>query len=187
MGNLRTDRSALLLAQHTDDEARIVTVDHNPEHGEAYSCTPLAARIERRVGETSPALFAADAPGSYDLIFIDADHSYEGVRRDTALGLPLVAPNGYIVWHDYANWGYFDGKNGVPEYLKELAQQRGLPLARVAGSELALHSPAWSVEGSLERARFYNALRAADKWSRAETIGIDPWHTELPRGVSVGE
>ena len=116
------------------------------------------------------AVIAADAPGSYDLIFIDADHSYEGVRHDTELALPLIAPTGYIVWHDYANWGYFDGKNGVPEYLKELTEQRGLLLARMAGSDLAFHSPAWGIEGSPERADYYRALRAAGKWDRVETI-----------------
>jgi predicted O-methyltransferase YrrM len=179
--------TALLLAQHTSEEARIVTVDRNPEHGEAYCCTPLAARIERRVGEIGPDLFASDAPGSYDLIFIDADHSYEGVRRDTTLALGLVAPTGYIVWHDYANWGYFDGKNGVPEYLKKLTEQRGLLLARVAGSDLAFHSPAWAVEGSPERAKYYKALQAASGWGHTGSIGIDQWHTALPRGVSVGE
>jgi hypothetical protein len=29
--------------------------------------------------------------------------------------LPLLSPTGIFVWHDYANWGRFSGKNGVPE------------------------------------------------------------------------
>jgi predicted O-methyltransferase YrrM len=39
----------------------------------------------------------------FDFIFIDADHSYEGVRRDTVIALNLVKTNGIIVWHDYGN------------------------------------------------------------------------------------
>ena len=47
--------TALSLAEHTDDEARIVTVDLDPRHGEAYRGNPLSAKIERRVGEISDA------------------------------------------------------------------------------------------------------------------------------------
>lgn len=166
--------TSLFLAQHTGDDARLVTVDQYPEHGEAYRDTPFAARIERRVGETGPALFAADAPGSYDLIFVDADHAYAGVRRDTELVLPLVSEHGYIVWHDYANWGYFDGKNGVPEYLRELSATR--PIARVLGSDLAIHSPAWGTEP--DRAAFERALVRGD----GGEVSVDPWQSGSVRG-----
>lgn len=168
--------TARFLAEHTAETARIVTVDRYPEHGEAYRNMPLAARIDRRVGETSAALFAADTPGSYDLIFVDADHAYEGVRRDTELVLPLVAAGGYLVWHDYANWGYFDGKNGVPEYLGELAAS-GLPIVHVLGSDLAIHSPAWATppgRAALERALVQSDGQAA--------VGEDPWQSESLRG-----
>ena len=36
----------------------------------------------------------------YDLIFIDGDHSYEGVQRDFELYQELLSPRGYIVFHD---------------------------------------------------------------------------------------
>ena len=36
----------------------------------------------------------------YDLIFIDGDHSYDGVRRDFELYQELLSPRGYIVFHD---------------------------------------------------------------------------------------
>lgn len=35
-------------------------------------------------------------------LLIDADHSYEGVRRDFESWLPHVAPGGMMVFHDYA-------------------------------------------------------------------------------------
>lgn len=164
--------TALYLAQHTPTDAQIVTVDQYPDHGEAYRHSPYAEKIERRVGKTSPELFAADLPGSYDLIFIDADHSYEGVKHDTELVLPLVAPNGFLVWHDYANWGYFDGKNGVPEYLGELASR--LPIAHVLGSDLAIYSPAWAAEKQIQ---FQQALQ-----EKLAPQQIDPWKTAAMRG-----
>jgi hypothetical protein len=164
--------TALLLAQHISPDAKIVTIDRDPEHGEAYRETSHANRIERRVGEVDRAMFAGDEPASYDLIFVDADHSYASVRNDTELVLPLLSPAGFVVWHDYANWGYFSGQNGVPEYLGELAAR--LPIGHVLGSTLAMHSPSWA--SGAGRECFRSAIQA-------ETGEIsDPWQGNLPRG-----
>lgn len=35
-----------------------------------------------------------------DLLFIDGDHSYDGVQRDVMAYLPLVRPGGYVALHD---------------------------------------------------------------------------------------
>lgn len=165
--------TALLLAQHISPDARIVTIDRQPDHGEAFRNTSHVSMIERRVGATDRAMFAQDGLASYDLIFVDADHSYESVRNDTELVLPLLSPAGFIVWHDYANWGYFSGENGVPEYLGELAAQ--LPIGHVAGSTLAIHSPSWISGAGRER------LRSATQ-GPARGFGADPWQGHLPRG-----
>src|ERR1700730_18260587 len=149
--------TALFLAQHISPDAKIVTIDRHPDHGEAYRKTSLARMIERRVGETDRAMFARDESASYDLIFVDADHSYLSVRNGTELVLPLLSPAGFIVWHDYANWGYFCGENGVPEYLKELGGR--LPIAHVQGTVLAIHSPSWIPAPGRER--FRSAMQAA--------------------------
>jgi predicted O-methyltransferase YrrM len=37
---------------------------------------------------------------NYDLIFIDGDHSYDGVKTDFELYKDLLSPRGYIVFHD---------------------------------------------------------------------------------------
>ena len=36
----------------------------------------------------------------FDFIFIDGDHSYEGVKRDFELYKELLSPRGYIAFHD---------------------------------------------------------------------------------------
>jgi predicted O-methyltransferase YrrM len=36
----------------------------------------------------------------YDLIFIDGDHSYKGVKRDFELYQELLSPRGHIIFHD---------------------------------------------------------------------------------------
>jgi len=72
-------------------------------------------------------------------VFIDGDHSYEGVRADTELALksyrdeprPLT-----IVWHD-CDLGDQPGWEGIPRYIKELAEQ-GMTIGAVEWTCLAL-------------------------------------------------
>lgn len=163
-----------LLAEHTPDDTHIVAFDRDPRHGEAYQATPLAAKIERRVGCVDAAAFACDARHSYDLIFLDADHTYEAVKFDTEVVIPLLAPNGILVWHDYANWGRFSKRNGVPEALHELAQT--LPIAAVGGSWLAAHSPDWATPEGAAR------LAKAKPQVAAGSIAEDAWTTDNLRG-----
>jgi predicted O-methyltransferase YrrM len=62
-----------------------------------------------------------------DLIFIDGDHSYEGVKRDWELFVPHVSPFGVVVFHDTA-WDihrylwreYARDDMGVPRLVDEL-------------------------------------------------------------------
>ncbi|MCB0700271.1 MAG: class I SAM-dependent methyltransferase [Chitinophagales bacterium] len=41
-----------------------------------------------------------DVPSEIDFIFIDGDHSYEGIKKDWELFSDIVKPNGYILLHD---------------------------------------------------------------------------------------
>lgn len=40
---------------------------------------------------------------TYDCIFIDADHSYEGVKKDFENSLEILNDNGVLIFHDIAN------------------------------------------------------------------------------------
>src|SRR5260221_7803490 len=121
-----------LLAEHTSPDAALVAFDRDSRHGEAYRGTPLAARIERRIGDVSPAAFAADPPGSYDLIFLDADHLYGAVKHDTAVLITLLAPKSVLRCLYYPNRGSLSKKNSLPCFLRGLP--RSLPDASLSGS-----------------------------------------------------
>jgi hypothetical protein len=130
------------IASHLEPDSSLVTVDAYDDHGEAYRGTPVEAMIDRRVGEVSSGLFSPDETGSYDLIFLDADHRYDAVKHDTEIVMPLLAPGGWFVWHDYANWGFYSGANGVPEYLLE--RSADIPIAQLSGTNMAVHRPVWT-------------------------------------------
>lgn len=164
--------TALALAKNLAEDARIVTVDAYPDHGEAYRDTPWANRIDRRVGVMGPDIFTPEERGSYDLIFLDANHFYEGVKADTEVLLEFLKPHGFLLWHDYANWGVLNAHNGVPEYLHNLA--RRIPIGHIVGTDIAIHSPGWTFS---KREAFENAI-AGEGRSRP---GTDPWKSDTLR------
>jgi hypothetical protein len=50
----------------------------------------------------------------YDVLFIDGDHSYEGVKSDTINYLPMLREGGYIIFHDTCS------VDGVMRWISEI-------------------------------------------------------------------
>jgi predicted O-methyltransferase YrrM len=59
--------------------------------------------------------------GSLDFVFIDADHSYEGVKADIEAWDPKVREGGYVIGHDYdfPKWWGKQVKQAVDEIYGE--------------------------------------------------------------------
>ena len=55
------------------------------------------------------------ADESIDFVFIDADHSYESVKKDIEAWLPKIRKNGIISGHDYGNGNPSEVKQAVDE------------------------------------------------------------------------
>jgi len=58
-----------------------------------------------------------------DLLFIDGDHSYDGVKKDFEMYSPLVGAGGTIAFHDIVD-RLDAGACGVPRFWRELKQNR---------------------------------------------------------------
>jgi SAM-dependent methyltransferase len=136
--------TARLLAENTSPGCTIHALDINPEHGEAYRNTPLSTRITRHFEPLADPLPASLRGLRFDFVFIDADHQFNGVERDTAAVLPALADDGLLVWHDYADWGWMSTWNRVPEFLYNLSNE--IPILSIPGTRLAVHRRGWAAE-----------------------------------------
>lgn len=72
------------------------------------------ARFEAAIGAGQIHLHEGDSAGSigrfadgyFDWIYIDADHSYEGVKRDIGAAKSKIKPGGLLVFNDYIFWSH---------------------------------------------------------------------------------
>jgi SAM-dependent methyltransferase len=85
----------------------------------------------------------ADFPdGYFDWIYIDADHSYDGVVRDARASAAKLKPGGYLVFNDFAHIDPQMGRYGVQQAVVEFACAERWPFAFFAYDGAALYDVA---------------------------------------------
>lgn len=86
----------------------LTCVDPWPDaHGQVNPCLRIAKRSFARMGAShrvrlicSTSADAATRLGTYDFIFIDGDHSEEGITTDWAIATHHLMPGGIVCLHD---------------------------------------------------------------------------------------
>jgi len=64
---------------------------------------------------------------SVDLVYIDAGHAYESVKKDINAWWPIVKRGGIMAFHDFENtWDY-----GVQVAVREFAQAEGIEVHKI--------------------------------------------------------
>ena len=76
-------------------------------------------RTNSHLDETRTRIEALLKGRKIDVLMIDADHSYEGVKRDYDLYSPLLADDGFIAMHDVI-LNRFDPEIEVHRFWDEL-------------------------------------------------------------------
>ena len=82
---------------------------------------------------------------SFDLIYVDADHSYESVKQDADLAKAKLADDGVIVFNDYTCFDFLVGmRYGVVRAVNELIinddwRVCGFALNRTMYCDIAIH------------------------------------------------
>lgn len=127
--------TTFLLLQAAAQNATVITLDLN------YTATRQAALenfalSEQRISclredshrpETARSVEGCLEGRRLDLLFLDGDHSYEGVKADFDLYSPLVGPGGVVVFHDIvpdfrSRYGFQTASDsgGVPQFWQEI-------------------------------------------------------------------
>lgn len=68
----------------------------------------------------------------YDIIYIDGNHSYEGVKRDTAASLATIKPDGMLVFNDYVFYDKTGNMFGVVPVVNDLCVNHGWKVVYLA-------------------------------------------------------
>lgn len=151
IGVLRGMMSEYLLRKHPTLKLFMVdswqTAEHQPDHyratGDVHANHTDPGRVasHRREAEGKAKQFPGRAiifpvasveaakaidDRSLDLVFIDADHSYEGVKADLAAWAPKVKAGGWLGGHDYKNPAPEFNFSGVDRAANEWASAWGV-------------------------------------------------------------
>ena len=118
--------STFLLAAAMDGASRLFSYDpHVKLRGEDPDA-PLRAALARFGLDTRTTLVVADSktaqpPDSpVDLVFVDGDHSYEGVSADYERWAPRLRGGGHLLFHDALDGEYAVADPGVRRFIEEL-------------------------------------------------------------------
>ena len=119
-------RSTWYIARALEDAGsadRVLSIDPHlegtqEEFARNLAATGIGERVDARAAYSHEVVRDVDSP--VGLLWIDGDHSYEGVRRDFEEWFPKVAVGGWIALHDTVDLWY-----GPTRLARELMGSRG--------------------------------------------------------------
>lgn len=115
-------RTTVNLLENADQLETLYTLDILEElPANKFSSHPRVAKVKRIVTD-SRKLDTGPYAGKMDLIFIDADHTFDAVVNDSQKALEMLSPNGCVVWHDYT--AVIDTKNACNQFIRQHPERR---------------------------------------------------------------
>lgn len=105
-----------ILSASTPSELHLIDLDIS----EVNAALSQDARIVMHQGYSHQVL-ARFPDAHFDWIYIDADHSYDGVTRDAYAAAPKVKPGGFLVFNDFAHIDPYWGTYGVHRAVADFA------------------------------------------------------------------
>lgn len=120
-------------------------------YGAFLAKTARASSMIVPIREESEKAASRFADGSLAMVFLDAGHSYEAVRKDIWAWMPKVKPGGLLGGHDFTN-----RKTGVKRAVRALLR-----------GGVAVVGSSWLVRRCIGGAA---SARASDGWMPAEVL-----------------
>jgi SAM-dependent methyltransferase len=142
LGTLKGDFAREILARNKPKELHVIDVDYSQ-----FDQTLLAdTRLVRHQGLTDAVIGEFD-DASFDWIYVDADHSYDGVAADARASAPKLKPGGFLVFNDFGQIDPFLGRYGVHRAVIDFAVKMGWPLRFFALHHYAMYDVALQKPG----------------------------------------
>ena len=116
-----------------------------PEHQKVLN---LHESVNYHIGDSSHNM--GEMPdGYFDVIYVDADHSFEGVWKDLAVAHKKIKKGGYIVCNDYTNFDPIQlVPYGVYAAVNKFANENDYSLVYVALAAMGFHDVALQLRSS---------------------------------------
>lgn len=106
------------------EELHLFDIDFQPFHTHG-AFREREKGIHLHEGDSSTLLGKFDDE-SFDIIYIDGDHSYEGAKRDTEVAVRKLKPDGTLWFNDFTLWSPFEMIDyGVPYCVSEVCHSYG--------------------------------------------------------------
>ena len=128
IGTQAGDFAKQILAFLKPKQLHIFDIDFTPFDRQAFDLFIRDGIVVLHEGDSSSAL--AQMPDhSLDFIYVDGDHSYEGVTKDLAVASQKIKSDGWIVCNDYTLYSPAEKiQYGVYRAVNELCWQRGFEI-----------------------------------------------------------
>jgi SAM-dependent methyltransferase len=98
--------------------------------------------VHLHAGDSSANLLTFD-DATFDMIYIDGDHSWQGVRNDAFAAIGKLKPQGHLVFNDYTCWSRLeDFEYGVMRIVNQLCDEHDFVMAYLALEPLGYHDVA---------------------------------------------
>lgn len=107
-----------------DDNARKSKEQHNKDYRTTMKKIAFARNRAQVFKMTSQKAAELVKDNSLDFVFVDGDHSYEGVKLDCILWMPKIRKGGIICGHDYNH----ERLPGVSKAVNELFNPKEIKL-----------------------------------------------------------
>jgi hypothetical protein len=132
VGTLQGEFAREIISIVRPDELHLIDHEIHPRVRELAADPAVHARVHVHHADSVEAL-RSFADSYFDWIYIDAQHNYDGVKRDISVARTKIRRDGLLVFNDYTVWSYVELEPyGVVAAVNELCIDEGWTLVYLA-------------------------------------------------------
>lgn len=113
--------STILLATAIESKSRLTSIDKNPQNDDELKKILKESGLLKKVNLIVDDSTSVSKEQKFDLIFIDGDHTYDGVKRDYEYWRGALKTEAHLIFHDSTHSRKFTSwQPGVEKLMNEI-------------------------------------------------------------------